>query len=81
MPTSDITRIRITERALYQRVNRKLRHDGKQLRTARSEGVELDVGHYFIVDVWRNAITNYNVDLEDLGRKLGVIQKWEEAEK
>jgi DNA-directed RNA polymerase subunit RPC12/RpoP len=78
MPTLEKTRIKITERALYQRLNRKLRQDGKQLRTARSEGVELDIGRYFIVDVNRNAITDQNVNLEELGRELGAIQPWEE---
>jgi hypothetical protein len=61
-----------------QRINRKLKPDYEQLRTARSEGVERDVGHYFIVDCFHNAITTQHVDLEKLGRKLGVLQKWEE---
>lgn len=71
------TRLNITERALMQRINRKLKQDGKQLRTARNEAVERDMGRYFIVDMNRNAITTRRVDPEKLGRKLGVMQPWE----
>lgn len=72
------TRLKITERALMQRINRKLKQDGEQLRTARTQQVETTVGHYFIVDMNRNAITTQRVDLEKMGRELGVIQPWEE---
>jgi hypothetical protein len=72
------TRIKITERALFQRVNRRLKQDGEKLSTARSDSVEIEVGHYFIVNTNRNAITAQHVDLEKLGRELGVIQPWEE---
>ena len=72
-------RLRITARASYQRINRKLRQDGEQLRTARSQSVEHVVGRYFIVDVCRNFIAAQHVDLEALGRELGVIKPWEEV--
>lgn len=75
------TRVKITERALFQRINRRLKQDNEQLRTARSTSVEQSVGQYFIVDLNRNAITTQYVDLEKLGRELGVIQPWEELEK
>jgi hypothetical protein len=42
--------------------------------------MEQDIGHYFIVDVNRNAITTQNVDLETLGRELCIFQPWEELE-
>ncbi len=74
------TRLKITERALFQRINRKLKQDGEQLRTARNQSVETSVGRYFIVDLNLNAVTFPHQDLEKLGRKLGVIQPWEELE-
>ena len=78
MPTQQPeTKLQITERALYQRINRKLKHDSWQLRTARTPQVETSVGHHFIVDLNCNAITTQHVDLEALGRELGVLQPWE----
>ena len=72
-------RVGVTESALIQRLNRKLKADGAKLKTARSEGVERDVGRYFIVDVQRNFIAIQHVDLEELGRKLEVLKPWEEV--
>jgi hypothetical protein len=73
-------RLKITERALIQRLNRKLKQDGEQLRTSRSTQTEITVGRYFIVDIQRNFISTQDVDIEKLGRELGVIQAWEEVE-
>lgn len=70
-------RVQVSERALIQRINRRLKRSGEQLRAARSEAAERDLGRHFVVDVNRNAITIQNVDLEKFGRKLGVLQPWE----
>jgi len=40
-------KIAITERALYQRISRRLRRDGQQLRTNRSERWFRDLGLYY----------------------------------
>ncbi len=74
-------RVTVTERALYQRINRKLKQDRSQLRTARSERAEQDLGRHYIVDTRRNAVRDTRVDLETLGRKLGVLQPWEALER
>ena len=71
-------RLKINERTLYQRINRRLRHQGEQLRTARSKAVERDAGRYFIVSARMNAITAQDVDLAALGAELGCIRPWEE---
>jgi len=70
----------VSERALYQRINRKLKSDNEQLRTARSPQMEASVGRYFILDVYRNCISYQRVDLEELGRKLEVLKPWEKPE-
>src|ERR1017187_9817859 len=72
-------KVRITERALFQRVNRKLHQQGENLRTARTQQVEASMGRHYIVDAKRKAVTADHVDLENLGRKLGLIQPWEEV--
>ena len=69
--------MKITDRALIQRINRKLKQNDEQLRTARTARAESSIGHYFIVDVRRNVIVTHHLDLEELGRQLGVLQPWE----
>jgi hypothetical protein len=80
MKTQEKPMVKITERALYQRINRKLRHEGEQLRTCRSELWQLELGRYYIVDVFSSCVGCQHVDLETLGRELGVMQPWEELE-
>lgn len=75
-----MTKLKISHRALIQRINRKLKPGGTRLRVARNEWVELDVGRYFIVDANQSAITLHHVDLEELGRTLGVMCSWETLE-
>jgi hypothetical protein len=69
----------ITERALIQRINRKLWHDDEVLKTARSERARFDLGDYYVLD-WRiNGIVGKNVDPEEMGRELGVLKAWEKV--
>ncbi|MGA3020308.1 MAG: hypothetical protein ABSF62_24575 [Bryobacteraceae bacterium] len=81
------TRIKITERALFQRVNRKLNQDGEKLCTARSDSARQQLGRFYVVETGQqpkraasSGVAHVNVDLEKLARKLGVIQPWEELE-
>jgi hypothetical protein len=75
----------VSERALIQRINRRLVPDRKQLRKTRGAAAKLNLGGYHIVK------SNIVVDcsqgrrperawLEDLGRKLGVLGGWEHIE-
>lgn len=82
-------RIRITERALFQRINRKLKQDGEKLCTARTDSAKEQLGRFYVVETGQHArpkravssgVVHTDVDLEKLGRKLGVIQPWEELE-
>jgi hypothetical protein len=72
-------KVKITERAAFQRINRTLHKQGENLRTARTQRAEAAMGRHYIVDTKRKAVTADHVDLEKLGRKLGVIQPWEEV--
>ena len=45
--------------------------------SGRGAAVEVDVGRYFVVDLKRNVVAYSDVDLEQLGRELGVLQPWE----
>ena len=67
----------VSERALFQRISRKLSHTNQQLCTSRTPRTELDCGRFYIVDKVRNVIAFKNIDLEAQGRDLGVLAAWE----
>jgi len=67
----------VTKRALFQRINRALQKDGEQLKTSRGMQAYLDVGTYYAIDISRNFISRKEVDLEALGRELGVLKPYE----
>jgi len=76
----------VTERALMQRLNRALAKEGRLLRTQRSvdyRGRRLyrspELGRFFVVDVNRSIVVDKKVDLEELGRELGVLNAWEDV--
>jgi len=72
-------KVPITMRALIQRINRKLAQDDEVLHAARSERARQDVGDYFVVDIRHGGINHKNVDVDALGRDLGVLRPWEEV--
>ena len=52
----------------------------EQLMKSRSEQMEQDLGRYYVVDTYRNAVTNTCIDLETPGRELEVLRPWEASE-
>ena len=73
------TKVPVSERALIQRINRKLRHDDEMLKVARGGRTEQSVGRYYIINFNRNWIVSQNVDPETVGRELGVLAEWEQV--
>jgi hypothetical protein len=71
--------IPVAERALIQRINRKLKPEGEQLRTARSQKVEQILGRYHVVDVYRHCVVLQDVDIEAMGRELEVLKPFEKV--
>ncbi len=67
----------VTLRALLQRINRRLLDDGETVRAARGDQARKDLGDYYRLDFKRNAVVEKDVDVEQLGRKLGVLQPYE----
>jgi hypothetical protein len=69
----------VSMRALIQRINRKLRHNGEVLKVARGSRAEAeaDVGRYFIVNIKRNLLVNDHCDPEAVARKIGVMAEYE----
>ncbi|QHE86509.1 hypothetical protein [Hydrogenophaga sp. BPS33] len=71
----------ISERALTRRISRALsREDASRLcRTRAGSRAELDLGEWYVLSA-RNIATSTHVDLQDLGRELGVLQSHEQIE-
>jgi hypothetical protein len=67
----------VTERALLQRINRRLAKNGEQILKARTERARLELGDYYRIDVSRNAIVGKDERLEALGAELEVLQAYE----
>lgn len=69
----------VSERALLQRINRKLRQQGKMLKVTRGERAAQDLGRCYIVNVNQNYVVSKDCDPEDVGRELGVLADYEHA--
>lgn len=61
------------------RINRALRHDDEMLKSARVDSRTFqDLGAYYVIDIKRNFVTAKDIDLEALGKELGVLKDYEE---
>jgi hypothetical protein len=72
-------RIRVSERAVLQRVNRALKAGGRQLIKATIEQRAQGTGDYFLVDQKR--IVETNIDLAKFAREQDCLKPWEETMK
>lgn len=76
-------KVPVTERALVQRINRKLKPAGQQLRRARRVNVggayeeDCNLGRYFVIDLY-SGILSRDVDLESWARDAGALAPYEE---
>ena len=79
------SKVPVSERAVIARINRKLKSEGRQLRTKRG-GWSSDIsGPYYLLDIKRNEVVaggsaHSRIDLEELARKLKVLSEFEEME-
>ncbi|MCP4607028.1 MAG: hypothetical protein GY847_42030 [Proteobacteria bacterium] len=67
----------VSERALMQRINRKLAPERRGLRKSRGWRAEHELGEYWILDFYSNFADELFIDLEDYGRELGALKEWE----
>jgi len=72
-------KLKVTEGALIQRINRKLKPEMMALKVARTVRATLDVGRYYVLDHTRNFVVEKGVCLEQYGRQLGVLREYEEV--
>ena len=73
----------VSERALMRRVNRRLAHQGEQIRRVRP-GMRRDrmfaFANYYTLNTNRNLIVDGFSDLEGTARDLGVFRDWEQLD-
>lgn len=73
--------VTITERALFARLNRSLKKEGKILRRCRQDtGGHAELGDVYCVDIERNLVEAKHVDIEEWARESKVLQAWERVE-
>ena len=74
-----MTKVMVSERALIQRINRKLSKESKALKTSREKSVGFQItGRFYIVDDSRDSVAATDIKLEGLGRELNVLKAYEE---
>ena len=72
--------VKISQRELVQRINRKLAKNIEGVKKS-SDGQPHDTkGDNFIIEFDQNKITTTDVDLEKLGKELGVLKDFEQLE-
>jgi hypothetical protein len=72
-----VAKLPVSTRALVQRLNRKLHDDELEVRKTRGGRARLELGEFYLLN-WRLPnIVQSHVDLEELGRKEGVLAVWE----
>ena len=70
-------RVPVSVRGIIQRINRNLAPQKQKLKACRSDRWRDDLGDYYVIDVEINGVLHKHVDLEALGRELGVLAEWE----
>jgi hypothetical protein len=71
----------VSEQALIARINRKLAKEGSKMKRCRENSKDFTtLGYFYTVDLMRNTIEDYNLDLAKYGKELDVLADYEEME-
>jgi hypothetical protein len=73
-------KVPVSTRALIQRINRKLVHDGQVMKAARSARAAQSMGRYYIVDIYTNGLVRDHCSPAATGHEMGVLGAWERVE-
>ena len=65
----------VSMRGLMQRINRRLRPDGEQMKRSVGARARAELGRFWIVG--ESGIVLEDVNPVSFGRKLGVLRPWE----
>jgi hypothetical protein len=72
-------RIRVTEGALFCRLQRFLPVKGKHLRIANRRKQKLGLGRYYTIGA--NGVIDKDVNIEKLAREMKLLEPWETISK
>jgi hypothetical protein len=73
-------KVKITEQELVRRINRKLALNVEGLEKSSGGQSHNATGDNYIIEFNHDKIITTNVDLENLGKELGVLRDFEELE-
>ena len=77
----ELVKKQVTQKDLVALINRNLVLRGEILKKcAKSSWWHKSLGDYFLVDVQSDSVIDTNTDLEELARKTGALNNWEELE-
>jgi hypothetical protein len=74
-------KVKVSRRALFQRLNRMLAKSGLILKKSRPTKYSPRYGEYYAVDLRANVVRRRDVNLGRLGRRNGVLAPWEALER
>lgn len=76
-----LQKLKVSERALFARINRKIHDDDLMLRRCPATRRDYhELGDIYAVN-WRiNGISDTHIDLEEYGREVGALKDYEELE-
>lgn len=76
-----LQKLKVSERALFARINRKIHGDDLMLRSCpESRRDHNELGYYYLVN-WRiNGVVGKWINLEEYGRKIGSLRDYEELD-
>lgn len=72
--------VKITQRELVQRINQKIAKNIEGVKKSRGGESHNETDEYYTIEFDQNKITTTDVDLEKLGKELGVLKDFEELE-
>ena len=73
-------KVPVSLRAVIQLTGiRQLAADNEVLKVSRGERLRQQVGDYYVLNYQVNGVMHHDVDPEEMGRKLGVLQEWEQV--
>ena len=74
-------KVKVSERALLARINRKLQPGGEVMKRCReSSRAHDELGDYYLVNLRRGAVADKHIALEAYGRVMKLLQDYEELE-
>jgi hypothetical protein len=73
-------KVRVSSRALQQRIDRKLASDDLRLKKSRTARERLDLGEYWLLNTRFNVVSEKDVDLTALAKEYGALAAWEQLE-